>query len=163
MRLKMKVRPIFTSITIAFLLYSCGSNKVYDTMVDLEDNEWPENKELSYTVDITDIASPYTIYYTARYNNDYPYYNLYITRFICDSAGKMLTKKLQNMDLFDSKTGMPYGGGIGSWKDFTILSEQKYKFPYKGKYIIKARQYMRQDTLKGIAAFGYKIEKNTAH
>ncbi len=76
-----------------------------------------------------------------------------------DSSGKFLNKKLQGMDLFKPITGIPFGSGMGSKKDYLIISEDNYKFPYAGKYTFKLKQYMRQENIPGISAVGFRIEK----
>ncbi len=140
-------------------LISCDTSKVYDSMQDLDSNAWNEKKELVFPVTIKDASVPYKLFYTVRYNNNYPYYNLYINRVMEDSSGKFLNKKLQGMDLFKANTGVPFGAGMGSEKDYVILSEDNYRFPYPGKYTIRLKQYMRQETVGGISAIGFKVEK----
>jgi gliding motility-associated lipoprotein GldH len=155
-------RNIFIVFVLSLLvggLFSCDSSRVYDTMHDLDSNAWNEKQELVYPVEISDPSASYKLYYTIRYNKDYPYYNLYINRVMLDSAGKFMSKKLQGMDLFKASTGVPYGNGIGSEKDYLIISEDKFKFPYAGKYTFKLKQYMRQPTISGISAVGIRVEK----
>lgn len=154
------------TILIALCLYlswaslsSCNRSKVYDTMQDIDSISWNEKKELSYAIVIDDASIPYTLYYSVRYDNNYPFYNLYINRILEDSAGKFLSKKLQGMDLFKASTGVPLGDGMGSKKDYLILSEDNYKFPYPGKYTVKLSQYMRQENIQGISAVGFRIDK----
>ncbi len=130
-------------------------------MQDLDSNAWNENQELAFEVSIPDASVPYKLYYTVRYDNDYPFYNLYINRTLSDSSGKFLNKKLQGMDLFKSSTGIPMGSGMGSKKDYLIISEDKYIFPYAGKYTVKLKHYMRQENLPGISAVGFRIDKIT--
>jgi len=144
---------------LSVLISSCDGSKVYDTMLDLDSNAWNENQALEYKFTIEDTASFYTIYYTFRYDDKYPFYNLYIHRTLEDSSGKFISKKLQGMDLFNSTTGVPFGGGIGTSKDYMVLSEENYKFPYSGNYTVKLSQYMRQESLLGISAVGFRIEK----
>jgi gliding motility-associated lipoprotein GldH len=153
---------ILLAVCLTCMLASCNDSKVYDNMQDLDSNAWNEQQELQYEVTIPDASVPYTLYYSIRYDNTYPFHNLYITRVLVDSSGKFLHKKLQGMDLFRSDTGVPYGSGMGSKKDYLILSEDNYKFPYAGKYTFKLRQYMRQENIPGISAVGFRIDKKVA-
>jgi gliding motility-associated lipoprotein GldH len=156
----MHKRILFALIFFASLIFlvSCSDNRVYDTMSDISESQWTDKQDLTYNIDIKDTSARYSLYYLVRYNNDNPYYNLYVTRYLHDSSDKFISKKLQGMDLFDPKNGMPYGSGLGTYKDYEILSEDKIKFPYAGNYKIKIKQYMRQDTIIGIKSFGVKIE-----
>ncbi|HWZ21200.1 MAG TPA: gliding motility lipoprotein GldH [Cytophagaceae bacterium] len=150
---------VFSACLFGVGLVSCDSSKVYDTMQDLDSTSWNDKKELVYPITIKDASVPYKIYYTVRYDNNYPFYNLYINRVLEDSTGKFLYKKMQGMDLFKADTGIPLGSGMGSEKDYLILSEDNYKFPYAGKYTVKLKQYMRQENIQGISAVGIRIDK----
>lgn len=149
------------SFIFSFALYSCDTAKVYDTVQDLDSNAWNEDAELLFDFSIEDTSARYTLYYSVRYDNSYPYYNLYINRQLEDSSGRFINKKVQGMDLFKANTGVPFGGGMGSKKDYLIIAEENYKFPYKGKYKVKLKQYMRQENLVGISAVGFRVEKIT--
>lgn len=158
----MFTRIISTVLFIAIIslgLLSCNTSTVYDSMQDLDSNAWNEKKELVFPVTIADASLSYNLFYTVRYDAAYPYYNLYLNRTMEDSTGKFMNKKLQGMDLFKSSTGVPFGKGMGSKKDFVILSEDNFKFPYAGKYTIRLKHYMRQENVLGISAVGFKVEK----
>ena len=150
---------MFSIFLLCVGLLSCDSSKVYDTMQDMDSTAWNDKKELIFPITIKDASVAYRIYYTVRYDTNYPFYNLYINRALEDSAGKPLSKRLQGMDLFKADTGMPLGSGMGSKKDYLILSEDNYKFPYAGKYTVKLKQYMRQESIQGINAVGLRIDK----
>ena len=150
---------IFISSVLSVGLFSCDSSKVYDKVQDLDSTIWSDKQELVYPLEIKDASLTYKIYYSVRYDNNYPFYNLYINREMEDSSGKVLNKKLQGMNLFNSNTGVPLGSGMGTKKDYLILSEGSYKFPYAGKYTVKLKQYMRQESVQGISAIGFRIDK----
>ncbi|MCS6823823.1 MAG: gliding motility lipoprotein GldH [Cytophagaceae bacterium] len=151
---------VFNTIFIICFLWlsSCSDNRLYDQCIDIDKTGWPEEKELAYTFSVPDTAESYVLYYTLRYTNDYAYYNLYVKRYMYDSTGKLLSEKLQGMDIFDPKTGAPYGSGMSKTYDYTVLSEPDFKFPHAGKYTIKIKQFMRQSVLTGIKAFGIRLE-----
>lgn len=140
------------------LLTSCGSDKLYDTIIDLEGAQWNDKKELVYEFDIPDASKTYVLKYKIRYTSDYPNYNLYVTRYLFDSHNREIHKKLQGMDLFHPKTGVPFGGGIGGTYDYEVIADPKMKFASAGKYQIKVKQYMRVENLPGISAFGITLE-----
>jgi gliding motility-associated lipoprotein GldH len=149
-------------IVLAFT--ACDDNRIYDTHVDIENALWPETKELSYDFKVEDNTQAYNVIYNIRYANTYPYYNLYIHYYLADSAGKPLRDHQLHMDLFDPKTGKPLGSGLGDIFDGTFLNQdmKAFKFPYKGSYKMRLRQYMRQSQLPGISSVGVKVEKVVA-
>jgi gliding motility-associated lipoprotein GldH len=102
---------------------------------------------------------PYNIYYNIRNAAGYPYYNLYITYYLSDNAGKILTSRLQELTLMDPQTGKPLGDGMGDIFDHRILSVGNYRFPRPGTYTFKVKQYMRKDPLPGIMSVGVRVEK----
>jgi gliding motility-associated lipoprotein GldH len=144
------------------LLSSCQEGRVYDTIVDIEESKWNEQQVLAYSFTIDNPAALYDVYYSVRYTNDYPFYNLYVMHILCDSTGKELGRKLNGMDIFWSKNGEPRGdrSGFAGTYDYNILAFPKYKFPYKGKYSVKIMQYMRKNPLEGISAFGLRIDQH---
>jgi gliding motility-associated lipoprotein GldH len=143
---------------MAVSLISCDKTRVYDKMQDLDSSVWNDKQVLEFPIEIKNAELPYVISYTIRYDNEYPYYNLYINRELLDSAGVLLNKKMQGMDLFRATTGVPYGDGMGAKKDYQIISEQNVRFPYPGKYTIKLHQYMRIERLPGLSAVGVRID-----
>jgi len=156
------MRSVLFVVSICILqllaLPSCDKKRVYDTVVDLDSSYWNEQDTLQYSFEINDTSKAYQLFYNVRYNNAYPFYNLYVTRIVEDSIGNFISKKLQAMDLFNSTTGIPFGSGIGATKDYLILAEEGYKFPYMGMYTIKLQQYMRQEKLLGLKAVGVRVD-----
>jgi gliding motility-associated lipoprotein GldH len=156
---KMRVFVIF--LVSVLLQVSCtDSDIVTEAKTDMNENYWPQKNNVSFPFEVEDVSQSYSVFYTMRYNQDYPYYNIWVNRLLFDANGNMLSKKLQGMELFNSSTGEPYGGGFGNYFDYKILSDSNYHFPSKGKYTLTVEQYMRQDTLKGIASVGIEIIKN---
>ena len=143
------------------LQLSCTDPKIVtEAKIDIKENYLPQKSKMSFPVEITDPSLTYRIFYQLRYNQDYPFYNLWVNRLLYDEKGNLMSKKLQGMELFNSSTGEPYGGGFGNFFDYKILSDSMYHFPAKGKYTLTIEQYMREDTLKGIASVGVEIIKN---
>ena len=144
---------------ITAALTSCDSTRVYEANTDIGEAGWREAQVLEFKLEVPDSDQSYNILYTVSYSNNYPNYNLYVKNNIIDTSGKKILEKLQGMDLFKPTTGAPYGTGLGGNLDYSILGLSNYKFPHKGWYIIRIKQYMRQDPLKGIIAFGIRLEK----
>src|SRR5688572_3078620 len=96
--------PLFF-ISFIFLA-SCDPERVFEQNHDIENSDWKKEDTLSFTFDIPDSTLSYDLYYTVRYTNTYPKYNLFTKYFIYDSAGKLLQapQMPEDMYLFDIKT-----------------------------------------------------------
>lgn len=158
-KLVVKASKSVLYFTIALYCLSCDSNAIYKSYVDLKDTNWYVKNVPTFTFDINDETIPYNIYLLVRNTSQYPYNNLYVTRYIYGSDGKILSNRLEEVILFDQKTGKPLGNGLGDIFDHRLISSRNYKFPKKGKYTIKLKQYMRQDPLPSIMSIGVSIEK----
>ena len=142
-------------------LAGCDPKRIYENNIDLQKNEWKQEQELVFDFAIEDPDKTYNLLYNVRYAHTYPFYNLYISYFLYDSTGRQIPHKNPvGMDLFNPKTGKPLGSGLGDFFDYSILDNKPIRFPMKGKYTMKIKQYMRQNPLIGIASFGIRIESN---
>ncbi|MBC7451622.1 MAG: gliding motility lipoprotein GldH [Cytophagales bacterium] len=157
----MKVFVLFASCFVSILSSCTDPDIITEAKIDTSDDSWIQKEEMSFPVHVEDPSATYRIFYQMRYNTDYPYYNLWVNRFLYNEKGDLISKKLQGMELFNGTTGEPYGAGFGNYFDYKILSDSLYHFPSKGTYTIKIEQYMRQDTLKGVASVGVQVIKNT--
>lgn len=154
------MRRIFTLCLMGVVLAACNDNRVYEQVVDFENQEWIVSDKPSFEFEIDDIGSKYNIFSDVRNAVSYPYARFYFTYYLQDSSGVEVQRKLVGEYLFDAKTGKPSGkSGIGDLYDHRFLLLQNYQFPAKGKYRIVFEQFMRMDTLPGIVAIGVRVEK----
>ncbi len=152
-------------IIIFFLvavLFACDSDRVYEQNVNLKARYWRVDEPMVFDFNIEDQSQPYNIYYNVRNSLEYPYARLFIQYTLSDSVGTELDKKLNAQFLFDQKSGKPFGqSGIGDVFDHQFLIIEKLVFKQPGKYQLKIEQYNRQDTLRGILAVGFRLEKSS--
>lgn len=160
-KMKAILYPFFFVLILS--LASCDPDRVFEKNQDIENTSWKKEDTVSFEFEIPDSTLSYNLYYTVRYNNTYPKYNLFTRYFLYDSSHHLLkTPKLpEDMYLFDIKTGRPYGKGLGDVFDQKISFLKDYRFPYQGKYQLKVVQYMR-DPISGILSFGLRVEKSAA-
>lgn len=144
---------------LLFGLTACDSPTVYNEYMDISDGKWTIKNAPSFTFRIDQPDVPYNIYYNLRNSVSYPYYNLYLTRYLLDSAGKELEARLDELILMDPKTGKPLGDGLGDLFDHKVIMKRNYRFPKAGQYTIRIQQYMRQDPLPDIQSVGISVEK----
>lgn len=140
-------------------LAACDSQTVYNEYTDIDDGKWTLKNAPSFTFRIDNPAIPYNVYYNLRNSVAYPYYNLYLTRYLLDSAGKELESRLDELILMDPKTGKPRGDGLGDLFDHKVIMKRNYRFPKAGRYTIRIQQYMRQDPLPDVQSVGISVEK----
>lgn len=139
---------------------SCQSSPFYEKNYDLAEGQWFVDSVRVFDFNIQDHQTPYFFYYNIRNTIDYPYYNLYVTFYLEDSTGEIISEQLQNISLMDEKTGKPFGSG---WDVFShqlmVPLLNPFTFPAPGKYKLRLQQYMRRDPLPGILTVGLRIEK----
>lgn len=155
------MKPILTGLLLTLTLWACNDpNVVYKENADIDSGKWFVKNTPTFRFQITDAAQPYDIYYTLRNNLTYPYYNLYLTRYLTDERGKELESRLDELILMDPKTGKPRGKGLGDLYDNKVLMKRAYRFPKPGTYAFRLKQYMRQDPLPDIVSVGISVEKS---
>jgi gliding motility-associated lipoprotein GldH len=144
------------------VLFACDSERLYEQNINLKERYWRVDEPMVFDFTIEDVSQPYTIYYNVRNSLEYPYARLFIQYTLADSVGMQIDKKLNAQFLFDQKTGKPFGqSGIGDVFDHQFLIIEKQVFKQPGKYQLKIEQYNRQDTLRGILAVGFRLEKSS--
>jgi gliding motility-associated lipoprotein GldH len=156
--LKLSLGLIFLS---ELLFFACSDpNIVVDKTVSFEQElGWIQKQPIRFEVNVDDSLANYSMYVVVRQNNAYPFYNLYFSPSIINSAGKTIQKGLAETILYDPVTGKPKGDGFGDIYQKKFLIYSNLKFPNKGKYQIQLEQSMRVDTLTGIVSMGLFLEK----
>ncbi len=155
-----KTTAILSLFVLCASLWRCNSQDGYKSIHDLKKSEWLIDSVHKFTFTITDANKSYDFYYLIRNASAYSFYNLYIKRSLIDSTGKVLTKSMEELLLFDKKSGKPAGRGLGDIFDhkFKIKALSEYRFPKPGVYTFSVEQYMRQDPLLGIMSVGVAVE-----
>ncbi len=154
----MKAGQLILIFILSSFLAACDNQRVFEQTIDNEHGKWAKDDGKLFEFHITDTALSYNIYYYVRASILYPYRNLYLNYKLSDNKNKVLSNKLQNMNLFDDKTGKPLGSGLGDINDLSVLSLENFHFPDTGKYTFEVKQYMRQDTLSEIFSIGLRVE-----
>lgn len=140
-------------------LQACDSSRLFDQDHDMADTVWPVDSVQRFTFNIADTSASYNLFYKIRNSPDYGYYNLYLRFSLEDSLHRVVKSELQEVILFDPKTGKPYGSGLGSIFSHNFPAATNYKFPYPGNFSFSVHQYMRTESLDGIHSIGLRIER----
>ncbi len=154
-----KLISVVSLFFLSLILTGCGNDRIFEGKKDFENRYWPKQEQVHFGFEVSDKDLEYNLYYTLRYTNTYPYQNIYLQYYLEDSAGRVLSKELNNILLFNSITGIPTGDGLG---DIITLQKQfldHYKFPEEGLYNLNIEQFMRLDTLPEILTVGLQLEK----
>ena len=141
--------------------FSCSDNRLYEDNHEFNGRSWMVAEKPAFAFVIPDSIQQYSIYYNVRNSLDYPYSRIFVTYHLYDSSGVELATNLVYNDLFDQRTGQPFGeSGLGDLYDHRFPILNHYRFAFPGKYSVKLDQFMRTDTLAGILAVGIRIEKD---
>lgn len=146
---------VLYSLIILAALGSCSGDRVYERYHGMEDLAWSVQDTVSFTMPAPLPEGPSIL--AIKYNDNYPFRNLYLRYMVLDSLEEIIASNLINIELFESTSGKPLGKGYGSI--FT-----KYDtLPLEGfnQYTqIQFLQYMRTEELNGIEAIGLKRMKH---
>ena len=147
-------------IFVALVAIGCNNSRIYERNVKFPDRIWTKDKEAIFDFEINDINTNYKFYFNLRNTILYPYQNIYLSYSLEDTLGNVYDSELTNINLFDSKTGKPFGSGMGDIFDHQYLVIDNYQFNNPGMYLFKIKQYMRMDSLPEIMSVGLRIEKS---
>lgn len=143
---------------ISLLIFSCDSSRVSEDFNDMDEAFWHMDSIQVFDFEISDTIRNYNILATFRNASSYPFYNLYFQYTITDSVGEVLTQELREVELFNPKTGEPYGSGLGDLFDHSFPLKENYSFESAGNYSLQLQQFMRMDTLPFIMSVGGRVE-----
>ena len=144
-------------LLLTLWLFSCDNSRIYEEFQEV-DKYWRTDQTLAYTFDIEDEQADYVV--IAHFKNDltYPYRNFYFNYRLQMEDDVVLSERLEQIQLFEPKTGKPYGSGIGDQYNHELVLEESIQFPVAGNYQIDLSQFMRVDSLVGIQRIGVRIE-----
>lgn len=150
-----------TWIIVVFLLsVSCDPARIYEENVDLSEKAWMADDIKQFEFSITDRNIPYNLYLNLRNSVSYPYHNIYFRYWLITDTGDTVETELLSKDLFDQKTGQPFGSGIGDIFTHRLPLLEGYTFSEPGNFRIDLQQYMRMDTLEHVLSVGLRVESS---
>lgn len=162
--MKSRFRIVALAMVVLSAIYACDENRVYEKNKDIPEHAWHKDSVLSFEVEIKDPGIPYHVFYNIRNAVSYPTQNLYLRIEVQDSTGRILTSDLNNIELFDPKTGKPYGDGLGDIFDHRVKVLDSFIFPDSGMYAVEVQHRMRENVmvenrLPDVMSVGIRVEK----
>lgn len=155
----MKFFQSLIAFCLLILVSSCDNSVVYKAHEDMKDGLWYIKHKPEFKVKIEDTLSLYNVYYVFRNAQQYPYYNLYLTRQLTGPDGKLISNTLEELFVSNEVTGKPFGKGLGDLFDHKVPIAKNYTFPKSGTYTFQLSQSMRQNPLPFILSVGISVEK----
>ncbi|GIV42399.1 MAG: gliding motility lipoprotein GldH [Vicingaceae bacterium] len=144
-------------ITLLVVLAACDKTRVFEKNLPVEGDGWHKDSTAYFYWEIEDTANFYNVLINVRHLTGYSYRNLYL--FIdWYSPSKKHARDTFNIILADEK-GKWLGEGSGNVRFRTAPYKIGVKFPEPGRYVLKIKQAMRHEQLKGILDLGVRVEK----
>ena len=150
-----------TVILLSFLfVLGCDSSRIYETYHDFEAGQWAYRDTVTFDLTIPDSTQRYNVILNIRNTLDFNTARLFVQYQLADST-QVLRKRLVEENLFDRKTGKPFGdSGLGNIYTHHFVLEPGITFSHPGPYHIKLNHLMRYDTLTEIRSVGIRVEKS---
>ena len=133
----MKGLPFWLLAGLLFVIFSCDSNRIFEGKKDFPGRYWVFNDPAEFEFEIKETDKTYNLLFNIRNTAKYEYQNVYLQYYLEDSTGRLLSKELKNIQLFNSITGVPLGKGIGDLLDIERTFLEKYSFKNPGKYQLR--------------------------
>ena len=151
---------VFKIFIILLIIYSCSQNKIFDKYIGFNEMTWYVDSTLIYKFKTYESNNNFSFSLKFRYKLNYPYQNLFYSYYLIDSTDTILSKQLQEIILFDEKSGKPTGSGISSIFNIEKLIVKNIRLKNNNSYQFHVNKLMREDHIKGINAVGLMIKKN---
>lgn len=177
MRIKTDLRPTNNLVTnrlkrvfLGLLLVgsviaisSCGGpDKVFEDYSNVPKESWHQDSLISFDISIDRVEQPLNLGITLRYGLSYTYTNVYVNYRVTKEDGTLVKSELQEVVLYDPRTGKPLGSGMSDVFDLESNFLESYNFPEAGKYTVSFQQYMRVEELSDIISVGLKVTESKA-
>lgn len=138
------------------MLWACQHSITFQEQKSIPSEAWHYQDFIEFSATIHDTISLHRLYLDVRNTTDYPYSNLFLFLDIKFPDGRLLRDTIE-CTLADRR-GQWTGSGFGRYRINRFLFRDDVWFPEPGDYLFRVHQGMREDTLKGIADIGVRIE-----
>ena len=150
------MRAVLLLFFTIVLLFCCDQNRVMEDFKDLN-GIWHKDSTVIFNFNIEDASRTYNLKAEFSSRFTYSYYNLYFNYKLL-LGDSVILKKLEEIILFEPKTGKPLGSGVGNLFDHEKILLEDFSFFTSGSYRIELDQFMRIDSLSDVERVGARIE-----
>lgn len=152
----MKIKLLLFILIIQFS--ACIHSNVYEKNVALNQFSWNENKIIPFEFDITDTTATYSMYFTTRHTDAYPFSNIWVNiKTQYPNADTSSTSKVEIP--LATPEGKWLGRGMNEIWEHRMLIASPLHFSKKGTYIVTLQHAMRVNPLPQIMSVGIRLEK----
>lgn len=148
---------VVRTLLLMFFFSGCESRIVFEGKKDFPEQCWVFNNPAVFEFEIEDESLGYDFAVNVRNTAKYKFQNIYLQYYLEDSTGRLLSKDLQNVQLFNPVTGIPLGKGLGNIYDLDRTFIEDFRFPGPGFYSLRIDQFMRQDSLSEVLSVGLRV------
>jgi gliding motility-associated lipoprotein GldH len=146
---------------ITFVAFSCrDGNIIEEQQKKLPQSSWHYDSTAVFTLSPQEDFEA-DLYVTMRSEENYRNCNLYIISTLLSEKDTVFSER-KELILSDCETGEPFGKVTGGFYDFEFKVRENIQLKKSGKYTIAFKQYMREDTLRGMQTIGFMLYKKGA-
>ncbi len=160
---KMTLKHSFIVVAVLVFITSCDKKRAFDEYKKVG-NSWHKDSIATFAFKQNEVSKNYNLFVNIRDNSNYKFSNLYLIVSMEHPNGFTKVDTLQY--LMANPDGTLLGDGFTDVKDSKLFYKENFKFPKKGKYIVRIQQALRktgnvtgEKTLDGITDVGFRIEK----
>ncbi len=145
-------KQIFFLISIAFIFAACENNR-FTFFKTFENDCWNVEDSLVFKHQVTDNQTA-KLAIEGTYLESYSFQNIYLRINLKSPSGRDTNYVV--LDTLMDKLGK-WRGEVGKKHTLQMQDTLSLSFPEKGEHQITIHQYMRKDTLCGVASLGVNI------
>lgn len=149
---------------LIFLTCACTSDIIYSEYQSLGDNEWKQDNELAFKLEMQDTIAVHNLFINLRNTKDYEYSNLFLITKMTFPDQTQILDTLE-YEMTDAE-GRFLGSGFSDIKENKLFYKEKVCFQQSGSYIFQVKQAMRKhnevtglESLKGVKDVGLSVVK----
>ncbi len=161
-RIILNIYPALLLVAGVLIIGGCSDqNRLFEDYSNVSEQGWHQDSIVQFSFEVPQVEEQFDISVTLRNRLTYPYTNLYVEYRLLNAEGNQVSRELEEVILFDPKTGKPLGSGMSDVFDHEHLMLQDFNFPNAGTYTIQFQQYMRMEMLPDIISVGVSVVESS--